>query len=134
MKKFHILILILLGYIVSQLLAIYLQNSIFIILYLVLYLYNIILGIFWLKSEFKWNTIIKYLLLTLTSNIILTLIYLKIFYFNPEINWKLKGDFEQDPIILYTYLPSVFFIISIFIFIISTFIIWIINKNKSQKT
>jgi len=95
-------------------------------LYPTFYLATIILGVInIIKQKQKiTETGLKKILMTFITNLILTAIYLKTLYLNPEINWKLKDEnqFEQDPTILFTYIPGVLFIISTIIFLLTIII------------
>gem|GEM_PF-5531457 len=125
-KENKFLIITLIFYMVTQILCLYFRNIIFLFLYPTFYLATIILGVInIIKQKQKiTETGLKKILMTFITNLILTAIYLKTLYLNPEINWKLKDEnqFEQDPTILFTYIPGVLFIISTIIFLLTIII------------
>lgn len=62
-------------------------------------------------------------------NLILFLTYLPTLIYNPEINWKLKGEVEQDPMILQAYVPIVFFIIAAIVLIVALLIAKLFSRR-----
>lgn len=67
------------------------------------------------------------------ANLILFIIYLPTLVYNPEINWKLKGEAEQDPMILLAYIPPAFLVIA-FVILIMTAIVTKIISAKMHTT
>lgn len=132
-KKFIGLII---GYFISQLLS--MVVGLFLFLYIALYILSIIVGLVWMNKEHfeqgRLKSLKEVLSISFVANLILTLIYLKILYFNPKINWILEnGGTEQDPWILLTYFPTIFFTISFLVYIIGAVIIKLKHKNIVSK-
>ena len=132
-KKFIGLII---GYFISQLLS--MVVGFFLFLYLILYFLSLIVGLLWMNKEHiehgRLKSLKDVLVISFVANLILTLIYLKVLYFNPQINWTLEnGGAEQDPWILLTYFPTIFFIMSFLVYIIGALIIKLKHKKIVSK-
>ena len=133
MEQRKIFIFLLIGYFITQLLSLYFGFLLF--FYSALYFLSIIIGLVWLKRNFEINKDFKPLktiiIISFIVNLILSLIYLKVLYFNPKINWTIEnGGFEQDPMLLLTYFPSVFFLFSSGVFIIEVLYLKFIKHTK----
>ena len=68
------------------------------------------------------------------ANLILILIYLPTLIYDPEINRRIKGEVDQDPMILQAYVPIAFFIIATIIIILTILITKIVLLYKTRRT
>jgi ABC-type dipeptide/oligopeptide/nickel transport system permease component len=114
-------------------------QPLFLLLSLTAYIVSIVLSIVYLINTARSKTIWKYLCGTLLvyfiANLILFLIYLSVFVFNPEINWTLKnGGNESDPMILYAYVPPIFLLTAMGIWLISLSMAFLFLKIKDSRT
>lgn len=102
-------------YVLLQLAALFLGVGLFFILYLIIYLAVLIYAAIQTSKAVIQRKGLKTFLPVVASsfiaNLILFLIYIPALIYNPEINWKLKGEAEQDPMILQAYVPPVLFCI-----------------------
>ena len=116
MFKHRTVIWLLLSYLLLQLSSLYQRIGVFVFIYPVIYLIAIIYAAIIISRTMMHSSSLRpfFNLVTLffITNLILFLIYLPTIVYNPEINWQLKGEQEQDPMILTAYIPIAFFIIS----------------------
>lgn len=114
------------GYVLCQLGALFTGNGIFFLVYIVLYLVAIFCSsIDTARAIMQGRRLLlslQHLILHFLANLILFLIYLPTLIYNPEINWKLKGGVEQDPLILQSYVPPLFFFVTVLILLLTAFI------------
>jgi hypothetical protein len=68
----------------------------------------------------------------LIANLVLFLVYIPTLIYNPDINWKLKGEAEQDPMIQQAYVPPVFFCIALIILLLSALISKFVGDSKRR--
>jgi hypothetical protein len=107
---------LLLSYMLLQLGALFLGVGLFLFVYAIVYIIAIVHSAIKSSSAMTQDSNMKTAAYSLTwffiANLVLFLVYLPTLIYNPEINWKLKGGVEQDPMILQAYVPIVFFIIA----------------------
>ncbi|MDB5221539.1 MAG: hypothetical protein JWN83_206 [Chitinophagaceae bacterium] len=124
------IIWLLLSYVVFQLGTLFLGVGLFFFVYIIIYLIAIIYSATTISKAIKQtgnlNFLIRSLLLFFIANLILFLIYIPTLIYNPEINWKLKGEIAQDPMILQVYVPPIFFVIALVIITATA----MINKDR----
>jgi hypothetical protein len=115
-------------YAVFQILSVFLGNALFLFAYLIVFIIAIVVGILDVRYKtlncFSWKNILYPFFLFFITNLILFLIYLPTIWYNPEINWKDKGEAEQDPMILQVFVPIVFCIFSFIVL----FVTWCVTK------
>lgn len=111
------LLWLLTSYILFQLAALFLGVGFFAIFYLILYLAALIYAALQTSRAVGHSNSLKPVLLSLVlfflANLILFVIYIPTLICNPNINWKLKGEVEQDPMIFQAYVPPIFFSITL---------------------
>jgi hypothetical protein len=131
-------ILLLLTYLLFQLGALFLGVGLFLFAYAIAYIIAIIHSAIKSTRAMTQSSSIKdaayFLTCFFIANLVLFLIYLPTLIFNPEINWKLKGGVEQDPMILQAYVPIVFFIIAATIIIVTLLVTKLILLYKIKRT
>jgi hypothetical protein len=134
MLKDKTIFYLLLVYVLLQLGTLFLGVGIFFFLYIIVYLIAIIYTSIKIAITITQNqtftTFVNSVILFLIANAILFLIYLPTLIYNPEINWKLKGETEQDPMILQAYVPIIFFIAAALIISITVIISKLVLKYK----
>lgn len=124
-------------YVIFQLLSLVILQGLFLLFSLTAYIVSIVLSIVYLFNSVRSKTTWKYLngtlLVYFIANLILFLVYLPVFVFNPEINWTLKnGGVESDPMILYAYVPPIFLLAAMGIWLISLGIAFLLMKIKDS--
>ena len=116
MFKHRTVIWLLIIYLLLQLSSLYQRIGVFVFIYPVIYLIAIIYAAIIISRTMMHSSSLRpffnLVALFFITNLILFLIYLPTIVYNPEINWRLKGEQEQDPMILTAYIPIAFFIIS----------------------
>jgi hypothetical protein len=121
MKENKKLILYLSFYVIFQIASLYFGFPF--VAYLLVYIIAVIVSSIRLVSEIKRNNAIKsfltQLLLFFIANLSLFLIFVPTIIYNPDINWKLKGGIEVDPMFLYVYIPPIFFSFSLLVLLIT---------------
>jgi hypothetical protein len=105
----------------------------YIIAYIIAIIYSAVKSSKAIMQENSLKASIRSLLLFLVANLILFLIYIPTLLYNPEINWKLKGEVEQDPIILQAYVPPVLFVIAAVIIISTIFVSKVVSFYKTER-
>jgi hypothetical protein len=105
------IIWLLILYILFQLASIFFKNFLFLIAYPLVYLIAVVYSIMTVKRSLKSAG--KMLLYFFRANLILFLIYVPTVLLNPNINWRLKGEAEVDPMLLQVYVPAVFFVFAL---------------------
>ena len=124
------LIWLLVIYILSQIASLYVGA--FALIYLLVYLMALVAGsrvvyIFTLNKEPVKRLLIPFLLFLL-ANLILLLIYIPTLFLNPEINRRLKGEYDVDPMILQIFVPIIFFLVAMIVL----FTVTVITKLKGR--
>jgi len=136
MLKDKTAIWILLLYMLLQLGTLFLGVGLFFFVYVIAYIFAIIRSSIKSSKAMTQDSSVKVAAYSLTwffiANLVLFLIYLPTLIYNPEINWKLKGEVEQDPMILQAYVPIVFFIIAATIIIMSVLITKFVLLYKTR--
>ena len=116
MFKHRTVIWLLIIYLLLQLSSLYLRIGVFVFIYPIIYLIAIIYAAIIISRTISQSSSLRpffnLVALFFIINLILFLIYLPTIVYNPKINWRLKGEQEQDPMILTAYIPIAFFIIS----------------------
>jgi hypothetical protein len=129
---------LLLSYMLFQLGALFLGFGIFLFVYVIAYLIAIIHSAIKSSRAMTQDSGIKTAGYALTwffiINLVLFLIYLPTLIYNPDINWKLKGEVEQDPMILQAYVPVVFFIVAATIIIMTLISTKLVLQYKTRRT
>lgn len=132
------IIWLLVSYMLFQLGALFLGVGLFLFAYVIAYVIAIIHSAIKSSRAMTQDSNFKSAVYSLTwffiANIVLFLVYLPTLIYNPEINWKLKGEVEQDPIILQAYVPVVFFIIAATIIIVTLLMTKVILLYKARRT
>ena len=137
MLKDKKIIWLFLAYMLCQLGSLFLGVGLFLIVYIVLYfitlVYFAITTSITLIQKENLKVIFNLLFLAFAANLILFLIYIPTLIYNPDINWHLKGEAEQDPMILQAYFPPIFFTASLAIVILTGVITKIILSLRKAK-
>ena len=108
---------------------------VYIVVYLLAIIYSVITISKTVLQDGRLKPVVSSLVLFFAANLILLLIYLPTLAYNPEINWKLKGEYEQDPKILQAYFPAVFFgfyFIIVLVTVIVTRSIFLYKENAKR--
>jgi len=125
---------LLIGYILFQLISLFVSSGFFMILCELTFLGSLIAGILWLLEDYrnhvKFKSLGKVIGAVFLANMILTLIYIPLLVLNPAVNWTLKGETEYDPIILMALFPAVHLIVGIIILFIGVLLIKLFSKKK----
>lgn len=128
---------LLVGYMLFQLGALSTGNGIFFLIYIILYLVAIFCSAIETSRVIMQDESIllslQHLIFHLLANLILFLIYLPTLIYNPEINWKLKGEVEQDPMILQSYVPLFFFAVAVMILLVTALVAKVISIRKKSE-
>ena len=128
---------LLLLYMLFQLGALFLGVGLFLFVYTIAYIIAIIYSASQSSKAITQDRSLKVTLHSLTLffivNIVLFLIYIPTLIYNPEINWKLKGEVEQDPMILQAYVPVAFFIIATLIILLTAVVTEIVSFYKFKE-
>lgn len=134
MLRDKIFIWALISYMAFQLATLFLGFGFFLFIYVILYIIAIIYATIQScrsltqDQNFKGGAYsLSYFFIV---NLILFLIYLPTLIYNPEINWKLKGGVEQDPMILQAYVPILFFIIAATVLIVALLIAKLFSRRS----
>jgi hypothetical protein len=125
------IISLLILYILFQVAAFFLENFLFLIAYPLVYLIAVVYSVTIVKGSLKSAS--KILLYFLGANLILFLIYIPTLLLNPNINWRLKGKAEVDPMFLQLYVPGVFFVIASIVVLVGLLIIKLIIRYRRTK-
>lgn len=129
------LLLLLISYVLFQLASFFLGVGLFLFVYLIIYLAALIYTAIQISRAVTRQRNLKPLFPTLASffvaNFILFLIYLPTLIYNPDINWKLKGEVEQDPMILQAYVPPAFFCFAFIGLLITALVTKVIGVYKT---
>ena len=138
-RQFYV---ILISYFVLQIGGLLLKVGLFVILNFLIYSYGTIYAIVdtFLLDKTCLSKFLKrmavYILHFFLVNLALFVIYLPTIIYNPDINWKLKGEYEQDPMILQAYIPIVLFCLSLFCLIIEFIVFltlyYLYSKQKKE--
>jgi hypothetical protein len=138
MLKDKTVIWLLLFYMLLQLGALFLGVGLFLFVYVIAYIIAIVHSSIKSSRAMTQYSNMKAAAYSLSwffiANLVLFLIYLPTLIYNPEINWKLKGEVEQDPMILQAYVPIVFFIIAATIIIVTLLITKLVLLYKARRT
>lgn len=130
------LVWLLLSYVLFQLAALFLGVGLFLFAYLIVYIIAIIYSATKTAKAIVQTGSIRLalypLLAFLLANIVLFIVYLPTLIYNPNINWKLKGEVEQDPMILQAYVPPVFFCMALLIFLLTTLVTKGVSRYRSR--
>jgi hypothetical protein len=130
------LLWLLTSYVLLQLGALFLGVSLFLIAYLIIYLAALIYAAIQASKAIKGNSTLKPLfaplVLFFVANLVLFLIYIPTLLYNPHINWKLKGEVEQDPMILQAYVPPVLFGIALIGLLMTALGTKLISERKTR--
>jgi lysylphosphatidylglycerol synthetase-like protein (DUF2156 family) len=136
MMRDKTLLWLLISYVILQLGTLFFGVALFLFVYLLLYVSAIVYaGIKTSKAimqKSKQNPLLPTLFLFLVANLLLFLIYLPTLIYNPDINWKLKGEAEQDPMILQAYVPPSFFCIALVVLSLTAFVTKLISGYKTR--
>lgn len=129
---------LLLLYILCQLAALFLNSVFFLLFYVIAYIIAIIHSAIKSSKAMARDNNIKSAAYSLTcffiANLILILIYLPTLVYDPEINWSIKGEVDQDPMILQAYVPVAFFIIATIIITLTILVTKIVLLYKTRRT
>jgi hypothetical protein len=124
------------SYLLLQLAALFLGVGLFFIIYLIIYLTTLIYAAIQTSKAVIRNTSLKPLLpplvLFFVANLILFLIYIPALLNNPNINWKLKGEMEQDPMVLQAYVPPVLFGMALIGLLLTAIAVKLIYGGKTK--
>ena len=136
MKENKQLIWLLIIYVLLQKASLYFGSGVLMVTYMIIYAMAIISGcrivyVFLINGETYRKIIIPFLLF-FTANLLLFLFYIPTLLLNPDINWRLKGEYEVDPMILQAYFPLVFCITSFLILSIVAGITLLRKKDNRQ--
>ena len=130
------LLWLLISYVLLQLGALFFGVGLFLFVYLIIYLSAIIYATFQTSRAIKQSNSLKSLLPTLVlffiANLILFLIYIPTLIYNPNINWKLKGEVEQDPMILQAYVPPAFFCVALIALLLTALVTKLFSDYKAR--
>jgi hypothetical protein len=115
---------LLLSYVLFQLASLFLGNAPLFFAYIIVYLIAIVYtATKCAKMSFTTGSIKPLtvpIVMFLLANLLLFLIYLPTLIFNPNINWRLKGEAEADPMLLQAYVPVVFFVIAFLVILLGS--------------
>lgn len=129
---------LLLSYTLFQLGALFLGVGLFLFVYVITYIIAMTRSAIKSSRVVMQDSSIKTATYSLTwffiANLVLFLIYLPTLIYNPEINWKLKGGVEQDPMILQAYVPIVFFITAVTIIVLTVVVTKFVLLYKTRRT
>lgn len=135
MIKTKTLPVLLLLYVLLQLLSLILPIGLFLVAYLIIYLVAIFAGCKYIIINIIEDNNLRYLgfsiLLFFAANCTLFLIYIPTLIYNTEINWRLKGEAEVDPMILQAYVPPIFFIGAVVVFVLSALVTKLVISGKN---
>ena len=125
------LIWLLVTYALLQIASLYV--GIFFFVYLIVYIMAIVSGsrvvyVYTVNNEHLKKFLIPFILFFLT-NLILFLVYIPTLILNPNINWRLKGEYEVDPKMLQVYIPIVLFLVSLAILLLVGFVTRITRRR-----
>ena len=84
---------------------------------------------FKINNSFEFKILLHPFVLFFLANLLLFIVYVPLLLLNPEINWHLKGEAEQDPKILMVYFPLVALIAAWIILVI----VGVITKLQQPK-
>jgi lysylphosphatidylglycerol synthetase-like protein (DUF2156 family) len=130
------LLWLLILYVLLQLATLFLGIGLFLFVYLIIYLAALIYAAIQTSRAVKQNNSLKPVLPSLVSffiaNLVLFLIYIPTLIYNPNINWKLKGEVEQDPMILQAYVPLAFFCIALIGLLFTALVTKFISSYKTR--
>ena len=134
MFKNKTLLWLLAAYLILQLASLFLSIGILLFIYIVFYLAAIFVGSKYvftnIKKENNFKPLFYSILLFFISNLLLFLIYIPTLIYNPNINWRLKGEAEVDPMILQAYVPPIFFVAAIVVLTFSALAAKIVYYKK----
>ena len=135
MLKDKTIIYLLLAYIALQLGTLFLEvGIIFLFGYIITFVVALVYFCIKIGKKIVQNrtfvTLINFIGIFFIANAILFLVYLPTLIYNPEVNWRLKGEAEQDPMILQAFVPIVFFIIAIIFMLFTVITIHVVLKYK----
>jgi hypothetical protein len=137
MFKDKMLFWLLFVYVVLQLGTLFLGIGLFLFLYLIAYVIAIVTASIKtarsVSQEQHFKPLLQPVILFLTANLILFLIYIPALIYNPNINWKLKGETEADPMILQVYVPPVFFGTALVFLVLCSLITYLVAKARSKR-
>jgi hypothetical protein len=130
MRENRQLIWLLVIYILAQIASLYVGA--FALIYLLVYLMALVAGsrvvyISTINKEPAKKLLIPFLLF-FVANLIPGLIYIPTLLLNPEINWRLKGEYEVDPMILQIFVPLIFFLAAMIVL----FTVTVITRLKRR--
>jgi len=125
---------LLFSYVLVQLLSLVLGSVFLLSGYLLLYLIAIIYTVLKTSKIIIQAGNIRIIILPLVfffiGNLILFLIYIPTLIYNPNINWKLKGGFEVDPMLYQAFVPPVFFCIALIVITFVALVTKLVSNNK----
>src|SRR4051812_49079102 len=128
------LIWILVAYMILQILSLWTGSGILFLAYLFAYIMAIVSGsrivYVFIKNNEPLRKLFIPFILFLIANLLLFLIYIPSVLLNPNINWKLKGEYEQDPVILQAYVPPLLCIAAFIILLIVLGITFSLRKSN----
>jgi hypothetical protein len=130
---------LLLSYVLLQLASLFLGNALLLFAYVIVYLtaifYTVTKCVKTITAMGSSKVVIISLMMFLLANLLLFLVYLPTLIFNPNINWRLRGEVEVDPMLLQAYVPAVLFgIASIAICLSSIIAKFVANRKSKNKT
>lgn len=132
------LLWLLLFYVLLQLGTLFPGIGLFLFLYLIVYIIAVIVASIEtsrsISQTLHFKPLIQPSILFLMANLILFLIYIPTLIYNPNINWKLKGEAEADPMILLAYVPPIFFGVALVILVLTGVITFFVSKAHSKRT
>jgi hypothetical protein len=126
----------LLSYVLFQLASLFLGIALLFFAYIIVYLIAIVYAavkcakLTFTTGSLKPLTIS--IVMFLLANLLLFLIYLPTLIFNPNINWRLKGQAEVDPLLLQAYVPVVFFGIAFLIIFLSSVVAKLVASKRNR--
>jgi hypothetical protein len=128
------LIWLLVVYSVLQLLSLWTGSAVLLLAYLIVYVMAIISGgrmvYVFIRNREPYRKLFTPFILLFIANLLLFLIYIPTILLNPNINWTLKGEYEQDPIILQLYVPVIFCAAGFIVLLIVLGITFAIRKSS----
>lgn len=116
MLRYKKLIWLLAMYVATQLLALFSGATFLFFAYILLYLLSLIYAVSRairaVKMENRLRPVVHLLFLFFIANALLTAVYVPALLYNPDINWRLRGEHEVDPMLLQVYVPLLLFVLA----------------------
>lgn len=100
-----------------QALTLLTHSAFLLLLYVVLYLAALVVAgkmiVRKVREEGKLKELWKTILLFFLFNLVLFILYVPTLLMNPNINWRLKGEAEVDPMFFLAFFPGVLFCVAV---------------------